>query len=471
MSDKIDFKAVNEGGADELMRSTMAGHRVEPTPGLWKGISRRLLWKELLHFNFTNLSPKYWMAGTAGLLVVVTAIYFGYPGGLTEHSSVNQMVSATPASFTGEKTAGLKQQAAPNAKPAISIKAANEAAEVQDLASSHLQSTGSPVKSVPYAAIPVSGSRHSSSPAIASEVNPQQIYAVPPEPLAGQLDEIVSVEGLTRVNPYETPLLAVSPPPDTLISVNTANGIVKFRKSSREVNQFFSVNAGLTPELAFYNSSGTAANLDLWLNGGFTYHISRFSLSTGLGFGYVYDQGKYMVEYRSRDSVGYFNNVTSYTVGQNNEIIYNTQTTNVYDSLQHVANSQTKNRYSYIQVPLLLGYRFYESKRVSLTLQAGPAISVLLGSRKPVPVIDYRNARIISVGNETPSRIQTNWQVWATLYFEMRLTRKISFYLEPSFKYFLKPVVTQENVVFKAPMTAGLGIGIQFNFGQKKSTP
>jgi hypothetical protein len=51
------------------------------------------------------------------------------------------------------------------------------------------------------------------------------------------------------------------------------------------------------------------------------------------------------------------------------------------------------------------------------------------------------------------------------------MTRQISLYFEPGFKYYLKPMAEQEGVTFKAPLTVGLGVGLQFNFGQKKTRP
>jgi hypothetical protein len=122
-------------------------------------------------------------------------------------------------------------------------------------------------------------------------------------------------------------------------------------------------------------------------------------------------------------------------------------------------------------VPFLVGYRFFESTRVSLTFQVGPAVSFLVGTHKSDPVIAYSNATIIRVDNETPARIQTNWQIWANLYFEMRINKIASIYLEPTFKYYLKPLVSQENIVYKAPWTIGMGVGLQLNFGQKTKKP
>jgi hypothetical protein len=276
---------------------------------------------------------------------------------------------------------------------------------------------------------------------------------------------------VAHVLPFEAPLLNTFPGSDTIITLINATDVVKFRKTSQVAGQFFSANLGIAPEMAFYTQPETYNRTNFWLNGGLTYHISRFSVGTGFGLGYVYDDGQYRTEYKSLDSVGYFTGVTSYTIGTNNEIIYNTKTINVYDSLEHQEDYRTKNRYAYLQVPLLFGYRLYESNRVSLSFQVGPAISVLLGSRKSEPVIEYQNVSLIRVDDNTPNRIETNWQIWANLYLEMRMNKQVSIYLEPSFKYYLNPMVTQENVVYKAPWTIGLGVGLQFNFGQKKTSP
>ena len=185
----------------------------------------------------------------------------------------------------------------------------------------------------------------------------------------------------------------------------------------------------------------------------------------------MYDKGSYRAEYKSKDSVGYFTSVISYTIGPDNKIIYNTVTKSVYDSLSHQDDYRTMNRYTYLQIPLLFGYRLFESGRISLSFEAGPAVSFLLASRKSSSEIQYSNARIIRIDDNTPLRLHTNWQLWGDLFLEIRMNKKISLYFEPSCKYFLNPMVEQENVKFKAPWSVGLGIGIQFNFAPKANKP
>jgi hypothetical protein len=469
MNDKINFKAFDDGGADQYMRETLAGHRVEPNPSLWKGISRKLLWKELIHFNFTNVTPKVWMAGSVGLLMVSTMLYFGYPYVTTENPTTASNGNITRNAFS----AGSPLKKSPTGLPKNSNRK-----NIENSLVVHWSSQTPTLKTSTKKGFPSAQKLLASAPEIQEESNRTHLpgsatvyeesdnHHVNPSGDNGMATD----EGIVRLSPFGPTLSAISPGNDTIVFISNV-GTMKFVKGQAGADRFLSAGLGITPEYTIYAEPDAYSAMNFWLNGAVTYHISRFTIASGFGFGYVYDEGKYRVEYKSQDSIGYFTGVTSYTVGVNNEIIYNTKTINVYDSLQHSADYRTKNRYSYLQIPLLLGYRIFESGRVSLSFQAGPAISILLGSRKSDPVIEYPNATIIRVDNDTPSRTQTNWQIWANLYLEMRMNKTVSIYLEPSFKYYLKPMVTQENVIYKAPWTIGLGVGLQFNFGHKKTSP
>jgi len=470
MSKKINLKAFEDGRADQLLRETMEGHRVEPDPSLWKGISRKLLWWEMLHFNFSNLSLKYIFIGTAGLLVVATALYFGFPVATPVYKSTEPVVKVAPENIPvnnpgitpingtltrpNQKSDDKPVNTDRKTRVPVSAKSIEEGPEEEKWSKSGIKEP-----------------QTNSTKTLLAEslMTPDDSHETG---LSGPGDgSLMTMPGITRLSPYPTSLLFKIPGTDTIITINNAAGILKFRKSSLTASRFFSANLGFTTELANYSEPEEYSKTNFWLNGGITYHISRFSVASGFGLGYVYDNGKYRVEYKSNDSIGFYNFVTSYAIGTDNEIIFQTQAKNVYDSLQHSADSRTKNRYSYLQVPVLLGYRFVETNRVSMTFQTGPAVSLLLGSRKSDPVIEYKDSRIIRVDNDTPSRVQTNWQIWANLYLEMRMNKQVSIYVEPSFKYYLKPMVTQENMTFKSPWTIGLGIGLQFNFGQKKTNP
>jgi hypothetical protein len=474
MSEKLKEKAFDDGGVDQLLRQTLSGHRVEPRPGLWKGISRKLLWREILRFNFTNLSPRMWMSGSAGLLIIAATIYFGV-NGTTPAPASRAVATKVFRTSSGQTVAVEGHAVAMSAKTATG----NTGSPAVELRSADNPSGSGPAQ-------PFSGAATAALHAATHQGNtpaggvPASIIPTPvstPAEQHGSFDvqgshvEVSASEEITCM----VTLCALLPQPssgiDTIISISNATGIVKFRKDTPATTRFFSASLGLTPEIAFYSEPDVYSKTNFWLNGLATWNISRFSASAGFALGYVFDEGKYRVEYKTNDSIGYFTGVTSYSVGQNNEILFNTQTISVYDSLQHSGDYRTRNRYTYLQLPLMLGYRIFESNRMSLTFRAGPAISLLLGSRESDPVIEYSNARIIRVDDDTPSRVKTNWQLWSGLYLEMRMNKQVSIYLEPSFKYYFKPMVSTENTAFKAPWTIGLGVGLQFNFGQKKTNP
>jgi hypothetical protein len=225
---------------------------------------------------------------------------------------------------------------------------------------------------------------------------------------------------------------------------------------------------GVLPEKAFYHAEEDYSKMNYWLQGGLTWHYSRFSVGTGLELGYMIDQGKYHVDYKSLDSVGYYSSVVSYSVGANNEILYNTSVKTLYDSLNHSADPRTSNRYTYLRFPLLIGYRLVETNRFSVTLKAGPAWSVLVAEKKGTPVVEYENATITRIDEETSPRLKTNWQIWANLLLEMKISERFSLYLEPNWKYYLKPTAEQESTNSKAPWSMGIGLGVQVNLDTKK---
>jgi len=479
MNENLKFKDFEEGGMDEFLRQTLDGHRIEPKPGLWKTISRKLLWKEIRHFNFKNVPARFLVAGTAGLLVISSILYLILPGNTVQiavptsnNPAIVPVLTVAKSTPSGNITAAVQpvskisiNQSGIDIQPVSSAKN-----NISGISLSHTTShtSASKVNQAPHRGNLLAVVPAGSGKTVSSEAKSTSEFSTPVTTEQSGTVLPVSHFDISRLLPIESSLFWLQPGIDTIISISTPNGILRYRKERQTAVQFYSVSLGVDPEVSFNAQPDVNSTFNFWISGRFAYHISRFSVSTGIGLGYVFDEGKYRIDYQSLDSVGYFNNVVSFTTGVNNEIIYNTVTKNVYDSLKHMADDRTHDRYTYLQVPLLLGYRIFESNAVSLTFQAGPAVSFLVSSRMSDPLINYPNARIIKVEDNTPTRVTTNWQLWANLNLEIRLNRKISLYVEPSCKYYLKPIIEQENMSFKAPWSVGLGVGIQFNFGKKQ---
>ena len=55
---------------DELFKKSLEGFAPEPSPQVWKGISRKLSWKEFVRFDFTNFSANLFQVAATGIAAV-----------------------------------------------------------------------------------------------------------------------------------------------------------------------------------------------------------------------------------------------------------------------------------------------------------------------------------------------------------------------------------------------------------------
>jgi len=437
---------------DELFRKTLNGYSVKPSEGIWKGISRKLLLRDFSHFNLSNLSPPFLIGSIAGIALLTTVVFWilFQKNTPVDSSSSNLLFTQPQGDTIRPSTAGVRSLTSPPVSASILTTDVKTA-----------------VSKTQHVTRPI--------PATAISESVQSNKAVKTDPILYASN--ASGASVSRIVPVDCFLLTAIPVysvsekqfSDTILSFRSPGVINKIKKERPASPQFFSLNLGISPEITFHNTGSESAKWNFWTNLRMTYHVSRFSISTGAGLGYAFDDGIYRIEYKSKDSTGFFNEVVSYSVNPtSHEITYSTISKTIYDSITHIADDRTRNRYTYIQVPLLFGYQLFETNRLSLTLQAGPAVSLYVGKKESEPMIDFPNARIIRIDNTTPSRIKTNWQLWLNLCLEYRLTRQFSLFAEPYYKYYFQPMLQQENISAKNPSSFGLGIGLQFNFGKKK---
>ena len=79
MNDKQNIPGYEDKQIDDLFRNSLGNYTIESADNHWKGISRKLLWKEIAHLNFTNVSKVSWIAGGATIAVIIGLLFF-YPG-------------------------------------------------------------------------------------------------------------------------------------------------------------------------------------------------------------------------------------------------------------------------------------------------------------------------------------------------------------------------------------------------------
>ena len=128
----------------------------------------------------------------------------------------------------------------------------------------------------------------------------------------------------------------------------------------------WSVGAFVTPEVIFLNdeekSTKKAINFDVT-----GIYGEDFFLEAGLGVSLSEDNGKYDIKYSQYDSVGYFYQVNSFEINPvTGEPIFKTTLEGLYDTVDYQTSETVNNLYTYLRIPLYVGYKIRDFKGLSI---------------------------------------------------------------------------------------------------------
>lgn len=226
-----------------------------------------------------------------------------------------------------------------------------------------------------------------------------------------------------------------------------------------------SLGFSFTPEYIFYNEESKEVKNSYYLDLLLQYQRGSFLIRTGLGAGRSEDNGDYTIRFDTYDSIGYYYKVSSFTVvpGYPDSIIFNTVVENVYDSISHTEQQRPENFYTYLQIPLSIGYTLSEFRRWSFTLTGGPVVSFLVSSNEKQVTFYDPGASNIIIEDQTPARVKTSWQFMLNLGIHYMVTDRTSLMLEPTYRQYLKTIYTDNNQS-RPPYSFGLRAGLLFTF-------
>ena len=442
---------------DNLFREAIGKQEFTPSPRVWRALNWKLLIRELMHFNFTNVPTLALLSASGGLIILASLTYWALR---TEAPYEAALIANPTSAFNKEAAISVPVEQAVKSQPGLVASTPSTPAlrENKSFVSPD-RKPSTDTKSTLLA--------YNNKPAITPAVSE-------PSPVITSKEEINSQMTVTDasvhfITPIDFSNFEILPSDDTISFIRSGE-VFKYVRETPQASSFFSVNAGIAPEMALYHSNGsTTRDYNYWLNAGVGYHFSRFSVRTGIGIGYTYDEGVYKVHYESNDSVSYFREVIGYYTDPANpsNIIYITKNHTIYDSVTHIADDRTRNRYTYIQIPVLLGYTVLETPRFSLGFEAGPALTILINEKKAEPEINIPNGRLILLQDNTPPRLSTNWQLWVKLNIGYQITKNWGLMINPYYKYYLtSPNQSGENGK-RTSQAFGLDIGIQYLFGKK----
>ena len=446
---------------DDLFREGLSDLHPEPSRDLWKGISRKLWWDEISHFTFTNLSSLLWIGGFAGLALIVSiGIIASIPESAVTNGLYIQSFNNPSNSTFAQFRSAITGSSPTNALLAQNNNRKSETEPKEEMTPQSLSSTNKFTAS--SLVIPSSNLSGSTGEDYSSN-NELNSSSSQNSKNNNHAEENLSLSYIQPLSSF-LPLTSI----DTIKIITPQTILNVPRINNNSVSRFFTADMGISPDVAIYKNGEKQSEVNFYGTAGIAYHVGRFSVRSGVGLGYVFSDGVYRVDYKSKDSVGFYNTVISYGISQANpnQIIYITKQTVVYDSITHIADDRTRNRYTYLQFPLMAGFRLLETHRIGLTIETGPMVSFLIGTKEALPALEFQNAKIIRLDKNTPDRKKINWQVYLGIRFDLQFTKEFSLYAQPYYKYYFSSIVRQKEKPQSNPYSFGIGLGILYHFGR-----
>lgn len=266
----------------------------------------------------------------------------------------------------------------------------------------------------------------------------------------------------TRKNPpgpdtISAPVLEKTAPAEQPYGVNRDVSPKERRSSSTIVP---SVGVYYTPEWMFNTLEGTKSVSNFGVEG--TFHFGRFSIRTGAGLSVNKGTNELSVAYN--DFLGSYNKLDSMkfkwnTPTQNYIATMYMSRKDVWDSLMKLEYPKVVKRYTYLQVPMIMGYDLWQSDAISIGLRAGPVMSVLLTSRQLSAAFDPGQKRIISINDISPGQVSLNWQAMAGISVSIRLVKDWVLEVEPSYRYYFNSVYEKPEAAMK-PWSVGIRVAL-----------
>jgi hypothetical protein len=233
--------------------------------------------------------------------------------------------------------------------------------------------------------------------------------------------------------------------------------IMDLRQKNKLTNKWmFAAGISYTPEWMFNTFNDDKFVNNMALDG--TIHYGQFSLRTGAGLSVT--EGSDEMNVKTNPYLGTYDMLDSIVFRWNEKhdklvpIVYTT-VNNVYDTSTRNNYTYNKKRYTYLQVPLILGYDFWQNKWVSIGVRVGAVMSVLLKTENISSTYESGQDRILTIDYVTPGRVQLSWQESGGIDAAFRLSRRFSIELEPDVKYYFNSIY-ESSPLIKKPWSIGV---------------
>lgn len=240
--------------------------------------------------------------------------------------------------------------------------------------------------------------------------------------------------------------------------------LTSYREYARKKTAEWSVGIYFNPEVSNFQDESFENTISY--GAGILPRISfnKLFIQSGINMRFTQDKANYSVDYNRY--LGSYEDVYEVTFDStDNGVIptYHTQTVDVYDTINHYAITETHAKYTYLEIPVLVGYR-YSFGKFSLFANGGPAASFLVIRNIPEVSNPEDKARIINVESQIPVRTSVNWQMMLGAGFDYQLAGRIRFSMEPTFRFALKPEYNLPEGAKRNTTSFGIRAGLNYTF-------
>lgn len=207
-----------------------------------------------------------------------------------------------------------------------------------------------------------------------------------------------------------------------------------------------------TPEIMFYpddniqNQSGYHFDLSI------SYQFSDFFIESGLGLNFAKDVGDYQYE----KYLGTYDDVYLVTFDTSSGApvpTYHTNAVDVFDTTESF--KPTTNRYTYLEVPLLFGFK-KQVNRFTYFVKAGPSFAFMIQKNIPKEGSKDKYAR--------PYRKNTNAQIILGAGISYRMHNNFSLSAEPTLRYYINSAYERRFIKSNNTYAVGFRAGIIYHF-------
>jgi len=234
----------------------------------------------------------------------------------------------------------------------------------------------------------------------------------------------------------------------------------KSYSEQKTLNMAYSIN--YSPEFVFNIIESNKIIHNIGADVHFKLFNNKYLVRTGLGasvskgyYEYAVDYNEYLGSYSGLDSVSFAWDENHYHLLPT----YYQSEREVFDTAIQTDISRVYKRFTYLRLPLILGYDFITKETYSLGVRFGPVLSVLLNNETLSTDYNPDKDKILQINQITPDRINTNWLLMAGVNVGIYSKSKLFFELEPQFSYYFNSVYQKYDAT-KPPFSVGIRLSV-----------